>query len=325
MSHQMTTSPHPSPPPSPAGRWLLTSVVMLGILTTALSLSALRSTAPGFLDPVGWSSAGSTQAQAPAVAPAALAPGVAQPAGFTAPRAAAPASQAQAKKYSVMIHNYAYSPAALTVKVGDTVTWTNMDSAPHTVTVTDGPVKFDSGNLEEGDSFSYTFKKAGTYSYYCAVHPDMTGKVTATKGGSQPSPSPSPSPTPSPSPSPGPGHPAPAPRSACIGLQAAADAFLRHFYAAHLEESPSQQVADVLAIDQYVKTHTVLIEHMIKPVIAGSDRALTVFLQHVYAAHLEASPSQQAADILALDQYVKTHTVMIAHMIKPFIGSAGGC
>ena len=316
MSHQMTTSPQHPPHPGPAGRWLLTSVVILGVLTTALSLSALRSPAPGLLDPVGWSSPASTQAQAPA-APAAMGPGVAQPVGFTAPRAAA-ASQAQAEKYSVMIHNYAYSPAALTVKVGDTVTWTNMDSAPHTVTVTDGPVKFDSGNLQEGESFSYTFKKAGTYSYYCAVHPDMTGKVTATGGGQ-----PSPSPTPSPTPSPGPGHPAPS--SACIGLQAAADAFLRHFYAAHLEESPSQQVADVLAVDQYVRTHTVLIEHMIKPVIAGSDRALTVFLQHVYAAHLEASPSQQVADVLALDRYVTTHTVMIEHMIKPFVGSAGGC
>lgn len=57
---------------------------------------------------------------------------------------------------------------------------------------------------------------------------------------------------------------------ACGGLQAAVDAFLMHLNAAHLETSPGQQVTDVLAVDQYVLAHTVLIENMLKP-LAGSD------------------------------------------------------
>ena len=56
-----------------------------------------------------------------------------------------------------MIMNYAYTPASLKVSVGDTVTWTNMDTAPHTVTVTSGPVKFNSGTSQKGESFTYTF------------------------------------------------------------------------------------------------------------------------------------------------------------------------
>jgi hypothetical protein len=56
----------------------------------------------------------------------------------------------------------------------------------------------------------------------------------------------------------------------CAGLAAAADAFMQHFYAAHLETSPGQQVSDATDIDQYVKTHTVLVEHMLAP-LAGTD------------------------------------------------------
>jgi hypothetical protein len=107
----------------------------------------------------------------------------------------------------------------------------------------------------------------------------------------------------------------------CAGLNAAVDAFLAHFYAAHLEESPSQQVGDLLNVDQYVTTHTVLVEHMVEPLLSGADDATTVFLEHLYAAHLEESPSQQAADLLALDQYVKTHTVLVEHMVEPLVGS----
>jgi plastocyanin len=61
-----------------------------------------------------------------------------------------------------------------------------MDSAPHTVTVSSGPEKFGSPNLQKGDSFSYKFTKPGTYDYYCAVHPDMKGSVTVTGGATTP-------------------------------------------------------------------------------------------------------------------------------------------
>jgi hypothetical protein len=116
------------------------------------------------------------------------------------------------------------------------------------------------------------------------------------------------------------------PAGACSGLQAAIDTFMVHFDAAHLETSPGQQVADALSVDQYTKTHTVLVEHMLAPLLGGGQGALDTFLQHVYAAHLEASPGQQVADIADLDQYVKTHTVMVENMLAPLAGAdLGSC
>lgn len=72
--------------------------------------------------------------------------------------------------------DFAYSPAMLNVSRGTTVTWTNGDTAPHTVTSSvSGPL--DSPMLNQGDTFSFTFGNAGTFSYYCAVHPTMKGTV----------------------------------------------------------------------------------------------------------------------------------------------------
>jgi amicyanin len=79
--------------------------------------------------------------------------------------------------YHVPIANYAYDPATLTVTVGDTVTWTNEDTVPHTVTTSSGPVALNSPNLSKGQSWSFTFTVAGTYLYYCAVHPYMRAEV----------------------------------------------------------------------------------------------------------------------------------------------------
>ncbi|RME88605.1 MAG: hypothetical protein D6770_06610, partial [Anaerolineae bacterium] len=79
---------------------------------------------------------------------------------------------------SVTIQNFAFSPSSLEIKVGTTVTWTNMDSAPHTVTADDG--SFDSGTLRNGDSFSFTFNEAGTFAYHCSIHPYMTASITVT-------------------------------------------------------------------------------------------------------------------------------------------------
>jgi len=117
-------------------------------------------------------------------------------------------------------------------------------------------------------------------------------------------------------------HAAPAAKS-CAGMSSTADAFLQHVYAAHLEASPGQQVADITDVDQYVTTHTVMLENMLEPLIGGGGSALDAFLQHVYAAHLEASPGQQVADIADIDQYVTTHTVMVENMLEPLLG--GSC
>ena len=77
----------------------------------------------------------------------------------------------------VTIDNYTFSPGTLTVPVGTTVTWTNRDSEVHTVTANDAPPTFKSVGLDTDDTFSFTFNKAGTYSYHCSLHPHMTGKI----------------------------------------------------------------------------------------------------------------------------------------------------
>lgn len=87
------------------------------------------------------------------------------------------APRAQAADYSVDLTNYSFSPATLTVKVGDTVTWTNHDQAPHDATTTSAPAPFKSPELSTGESWTYTFTTAGTYSYYCSIHPDMRAQI----------------------------------------------------------------------------------------------------------------------------------------------------
>ena len=78
---------------------------------------------------------------------------------------------------AVEIKGFAFNPATITVSKGTTITWTQQDSAPHTVTTTDAPVAFDSGSLSKGGTFSYTFDTSGTYEYYCSIHPSMKAKV----------------------------------------------------------------------------------------------------------------------------------------------------
>jgi plastocyanin len=85
------------------------------------------------------------------------------------------ADQPSGANAEVKIDNFSFGPETLTVPVGTTVTWTNRDDIPHTVVSTDGVFKSKVRDTDE--KFSYTFAKAGTYPYYCSVHPKMTGKV----------------------------------------------------------------------------------------------------------------------------------------------------
>jgi plastocyanin len=77
----------------------------------------------------------------------------------------------------VSVENYAFEPKELVVTAGATVTWVNADDVPHTVTSTASPPLFDSKTLDAGGTFSFEFKAAGTYEYFCKLHPYMTGKV----------------------------------------------------------------------------------------------------------------------------------------------------
>ena len=85
------------------------------------------------------------------------------------------ASPTRAAEHSVAVTDGAFGPATLTVVVGDTVIWTNTDDSPHTVTAEGGA--FDSGNLSEGLSFSFTFTETGTYSYVCNYHGEMRATI----------------------------------------------------------------------------------------------------------------------------------------------------
>ncbi len=75
----------------------------------------------------------------------------------------------------VKIDNFSFTPATLTVKVGTQITWVNADDIPHTV-VSDNQ-SFKSKTLDTDEKFTFTADKPGTYSYFCSIHPKMTGKV----------------------------------------------------------------------------------------------------------------------------------------------------
>ncbi len=75
----------------------------------------------------------------------------------------------------VNIDNFTFAPATLTVGVGTTVTWTNRDDIPHTVTANDH--SFKSKVLDTDGVFAFTFTRPGTYGYFCSLHPHMVGTV----------------------------------------------------------------------------------------------------------------------------------------------------
>jgi len=96
-----------------------------------------------------------------------------------------PAAQAQAPTPPLMvakvadpqitIENFEFNPPTLTVPAGTTVTWTNRDDEPHTVT--SSAKVFASPGLDADEAFSYTFSTPGTYTYHCTLHPHMTGTI----------------------------------------------------------------------------------------------------------------------------------------------------
>ena len=84
---------------------------------------------------------------------------------------------------TITIADLAFSPANVTIQIGDTVVFANNDSVAHTATANDG--SFDTGTIQPGESASVTFTTAGTFSYFCQIHPSMSGSVTvqAVEGG----------------------------------------------------------------------------------------------------------------------------------------------
>jgi plastocyanin len=75
----------------------------------------------------------------------------------------------------VKIDNFSFSPNSVTVAAGTTIRWTNRDDIPHNVVAEDK--SFKSKVMDTDENFTYTFSKPGTYTYFCSIHPKMTGKV----------------------------------------------------------------------------------------------------------------------------------------------------
>lgn len=88
---------------------------------------------------------------------------------------AAATTQKAAEPNVVTIENFNFQPSTLTVKKGTKVTWINRDDVPHTADDTEK--RFKSGTLDTDDKYSFTFNDAGTYNYFCALHPRMTGQI----------------------------------------------------------------------------------------------------------------------------------------------------
>jgi plastocyanin len=83
---------------------------------------------------------------------------------------------AKADQTEVVIDNFSFAPKTFTVSAGATVIWTNRDKVPHAVMSADNQFK-KSTVLKPGQSFSHTFATAGNYSYFCSIHPRMTGEI----------------------------------------------------------------------------------------------------------------------------------------------------
>lgn len=135
---------------------------LVAVAATVLLLAACSSggatTAPSAEAPAEPSAEASAEASAP---PAAEAPCVASAAGG---------------EVEVAIADFAFNPADITATVGQTVTFTNNDSAPHTATLDDGSCT--TPNIASGAADGLTFNAAGTYPFHCNVHPNMKGTIT---------------------------------------------------------------------------------------------------------------------------------------------------
>ena len=90
-------------------------------------------------------------------------------------KTAAASAQTALETRDVKIDNFTFGPADVTVKAGSTITWTNRDDIPHTVVSPDKVFK--SKVLDTDDHFSFTFASPGTFTYFCSIHPKMTGRI----------------------------------------------------------------------------------------------------------------------------------------------------
>jgi plastocyanin len=146
----------------------------IGVAAMVVALALVGAACGDDDDDDSSSGASTTASTAAASTTAATAASTTTAAGGATTTAAGGGSEAGAG--AVTIQGFAFNPQEITVAVGDTVTWTNMDSATHTVTFDEGDDS--SGNIANGDTYEETFDTAGTFAYHCSIHSSMTGTVT---------------------------------------------------------------------------------------------------------------------------------------------------
>jgi plastocyanin len=144
----------------------------LALAVTAGALLLFAACSPAATTP-----AATTPAATAAATTAAATTAAATSAAASGSTAAGACAQGANGTQKVTIAGFAFSPSDLTVKVGDSVTWTNNDNTAHTATADDG--SFDCGTIGAGQSFTFTFATAGTFAYHCKIHPSMVAKITA--------------------------------------------------------------------------------------------------------------------------------------------------
>lgn len=87
-------------------------------------------------------------------------------------------SPAAQQAITISVQGFRYNPPAITIHLGDTVTWKNLDAAPHTITTkADAVSAFDSGMIGQNETFAHIFNQTGTYNYHCTFHPEMVGTI----------------------------------------------------------------------------------------------------------------------------------------------------
>ncbi|MFI9503469.1 cupredoxin family copper-binding protein [Nocardia sp. NPDC052566] len=151
-----------------------TAIATAAAALTAVSLTGCGGSSPTTTDTAA--PAPTFASGAPGMTPGAMSPMPGMP---PMPGMSSSAGQpAPAGPNAVSIDNFAFAPPALTVRAGATVTWTNRDEEPHNVVAKDGG--FRSPTMGSGATFTFTFTKAGSYEYICAIHPFMHATVVVT-------------------------------------------------------------------------------------------------------------------------------------------------
>jgi amicyanin len=214
------------------------------------------------------------------------------------------------------IKSNTFTKPELTIKLGESVTWTNLDDVPHNVVTTRAPVEIDSGIFKKGESFTYEFTVPGTYNYYCAVHPEMVGKVVVLDkdGAAVPD---------------EPAAPSESPLSSVFGplfpktsaLQPGTvnpddDPTTEHAPGSTHGDNSSEETAAGTSDNGAAPSSVYPYQPAADPVSGAVDP----LIKHLEAAHFTRGAGAQVQDIAEFDSWAKSHQVLARQMTEYFQG-----